>query len=147
MLTNKIDTMKQYTRSVYALLFLLLLLSGCSENVSLTGKVSFSDDKTPLTKGTVIFENDQFVAKGDVSADGTYVVGSYSQKDGIPKGTYQVYVTGTSVESFVDGRDGQPVRVITYMVDPKFESPSRSGLVVDVDKKTVYDFSVDRYKN
>lgn len=134
---------KRLVRSVFfSLLFLLVFLSGCSENMSLTGKVTFSDDGTPLTQGTVFFENDHFVAKGNIKTDGTYVVGSHSQKDGLPPGTYQVYVGGTTV----DGFDARGNRTITYTIDPKFESSSQSGLAVTVDKNTVYDFSVDRYK-
>ena len=69
-------------------LFLALLLTGCGDKEKLSGKVVFSDGQ-PLTTGTIYFTNDHFTARAHLRTDGIYDVGSLSEKDGLPAGTYQ----------------------------------------------------------
>ena len=75
-------------------LILLLLFAGCSGNVGLKGTVTFLDDDSPLTVGTVALLKDGKIARGDIKPDGTYVVGFESERDGLPPGTYQIYILG-----------------------------------------------------
>jgi len=77
------------------LLFLLLCSIGaCNKGyVPLSGKITFPDGK-PLTKGTVVFSTSSFQARGAIKEDGTYVLGSLSESDGLPPGQYNVRIDG-----------------------------------------------------
>jgi len=68
-----------------------LALFGCSKQVPMGGKVSFPDGQ-PLTQGTVIFTTETFMAQGKINKSGRYDMGSYSAKDGLPPGEYDVYI-------------------------------------------------------
>jgi len=86
--------------NVRVFVFLLFSVSvvaaiGCSDKVPMRGKVTFSDDQSPLTAGTVTFQSDTVLARGDLQPDGTYVLGTLKQADGIPKGTYHVTISDT----------------------------------------------------
>ncbi|MDR1270884.1 MAG: hypothetical protein LBK82_15320 [Planctomycetaceae bacterium] len=127
----------------FSLLLALLLLSGCSDKVGLGGKVTFSDDGSPLGTGTVCFETDTYLARGTLKADGSYVVGSLSEKDGLPAGNYRIYVSGAEKEI---GQDKDGMSIMEPLIDPKFSSGSTSGLSLDVTASTKsFDFKVDRY--
>lgn len=133
--------MKRFCLTVLAVA--LLFAAGCGDKVHLGGKVTYSDDGSPLGVGTVCFETDSYLARGTLKADGTYVTGSLSEKDGIPPGTYRVYVAGAMREIGVD-KSGMPLN--EPLIDEKFASGASSGLVMTVDASTKkYDFQVDRY--
>jgi hypothetical protein len=121
----------------------LLLLVGCGDKVGLGGKVTFSDDGSPLGTGTVCFETDTYLARGTLKTDGSYVVGSLSEKDGLPAGTYRVYISGAEKEI---GQDKEGMAIMEPLIDTKFSIGSTSGLSVDVTaSKKTFDFKVDRY--
>ena len=131
------------------LLFITLVFSGCSNKVSMRGKVTFSDDQSPLTTGAVTFQSGDYVAKGILKPDGTYVLGSTSTKDGLPPGEYQVFVNGAVKveEQRVGGTamGGVSVGITIPLIDAKYADPSTSGLVVKVDRRTKrFDFTVER---
>ncbi|MDR0609836.1 MAG: hypothetical protein LBG58_06980 [Planctomycetaceae bacterium] len=121
----------------------ILLLTGCGDKVGLSGKVTFSDDGSPLSVGTVCFETDTFLARGTLKADGSYVVGSLSEKDGLPAGSYKVYISGAEQEI---GQDKEGMALMEPLIDTKFSSASSSGLSIDVTASTkTFDIKVDRY--
>ncbi|MDR2706705.1 MAG: hypothetical protein LBC02_13070 [Planctomycetaceae bacterium] len=121
----------------------LLLLVGCGDKVGLGGKVTFSDDGSPLGTGTVCFETETYLARGTLKADGSYVVGSLSEKDGLPAGTYRVYISGAEKEI---GQDKEGMAIMEPLIDTKFSSGSTSGLSIDVTASTkTFDIKVDRY--
>jgi hypothetical protein len=103
-------------------------LTGCSGNHRLSGKVTF-EDGTSATRGMVIFTTETFQANGEIQQDGTFVVGSEKVGDGIPKGTYKVYVTGIG-KLIGEGMGGTPLFVST--VHEKYMSASTSGLTCTV---------------
>ncbi|MDR2115897.1 MAG: hypothetical protein LBP87_05910 [Planctomycetaceae bacterium] len=74
-------------------LFLLLLITGCSNHVKLSGKVTYSDGE-PLKTGIIMFSKPDFLARANIRPDGTFDVGSLSSKDGLPPGKYKVFITG-----------------------------------------------------
>jgi hypothetical protein len=115
------------------LLFLfVVLLNGCSNKLPLRGKVTYSDDGSPLEYGVVCFETPTFLARGEIGKDGKYVVGTLRQRDGIPRGTYNVYVSGTEIGS-------------GFLIDKKYANPQTSGLQFTVDgKNKIFDFTVER---
>ncbi len=117
----------------------VIMIAGCGKMKSLGGQVTY-DDGTPLTVGTVIFQTDTYQARGNLDSTGHYQLCSISENDGIPVGTYSVFVSGTEQEKGKD-KKGMPTGIVN-MVDPKFNS-SESGLKFTVDGKTkTFDFKV-----
>ncbi|MDR1958178.1 MAG: hypothetical protein LBQ54_03910 [Planctomycetaceae bacterium] len=128
----------------------LLFFSGCNGNVSVSGKVTFSDDDMPVPGGTICFVSGNNAMRGRINEDGTYVMGMTTGKGGIPKGDYDVYFLGTeAVAGFhptEPGHEPEP-KYVSY-VDTKFLSASTSGLTVKIEGKTInLDFKVDRNPN
>ncbi|MDR1480373.1 MAG: hypothetical protein LBJ00_15665 [Planctomycetaceae bacterium] len=109
-------------------LMVLSVFAGCnSAKVELSGKVTYTDG-TPLTVGEVCFETDTYMARGSLKADGTYTVGSFSEKDGLPKGTYRVYISGA--DKLVAESDG--MQLPQSLIDEKYRQSTTSGLMVNV---------------
>ena len=121
----------------------LLALTGCSDMVKLKGKVVYSDDGSPLTTGMVCFETDTYNARGELSSDGTFEMGSYKDNDGLPPGTYRVFISNALK---VIGTDARGLNVYESLIDEKFTSGSTSGITVEVTPSTKeFNFEVDRY--
>lgn len=119
----------------------LLVVVGCGRQVKMGGRVTFSDNGDPLTMGTVVFKTEIFQARGEINPDGSYQIGSFKYKDGLPRGTYQVYVTGAIQQE--EGTDGSTVEI--PLIDMKYANPNKSGLTVTVDGSTkTFDFQIDR---
>jgi hypothetical protein len=122
---------------------------GCSSNVSVSGKVTFSDDNSAVPFGIICFDNGTFLARGSIK-DGTYVMGSVSETDGIPPGEYRVYFIGTdAVVGYRSAQSGEePDPKYAPFVAQQFLSASTSGLTAKIDGKTTnLDFKVDRDSN
>jgi hypothetical protein len=127
----------------FVLSVMLLLFAGCGNKVGLRGKVTFSDDGKPLHTGTVCFETDTYLARGTLQPNGTYVVGSISERDGLPPGIYRVFISGAEKEI---GRDKDDMPIMEPLIDTKFASGSTSGLSLDVTRSTkTFDIKVERY--
>ena len=125
----------------------IVFLSGCSDNLPLGGKVTFSDDGSPVPAGTVFFSTPTFEAQGFIKSDGTYIVGSTGLADGIPKGTYGVSIRGAEDITMVEGADGSRSERRKALIDTKYQSPDTSGLTFTVDGKSrKFDIPVDRAK-
>lgn len=125
----------------------LLILCGCSGKQPLGGRVTFSDDNTPITKGVVFFSTPTFYAQGAIKPDGSYTVGTDRMSDGLPKGEYAVYIAGTEMIEFGKNKQGHPVEKRTRLIDPKYEKPETSGLTFLADgKNRKFDISVERAK-
>lgn len=145
------------------LLILLSVILGCGSNVKFGGRVTFSDDGSPLTTGMVCFESDSFLARGPLNQDGYYDLGSLVLNDGIPKGEYRVYVSGAEAVEDVEikqvpGQAGHVTRpsmsgtmagqTFTPLIDVKYSSGKTSGLTVNIDGTSKkFDFQVDRYQS
>ena len=128
----------------FALALSLLMLVGCGSNVGLKGKAVFSDDQSPVTTGTVCFETDTYLARGDLKPDGTFVVGSLKANDGLPAGTYCVYISGAQKTI---GQDADGMEIYESLIDEKFASGSTSGITINVTPSTRnFEVVVDRYK-
>jgi hypothetical protein len=131
--------------NIFCALVLLTFLVGCSGGkVPLKGTVTYSDDGSPVTHGTVGFLKDGEIARGDIKPDGTYTVGTAKETDGLQPGTYQVFVSGTDKATQIS-----ELGSFSYepLVDKKFENPDTSGLSVEIDASTkTFDIKVDRFK-
>jgi len=133
------------------LLLTCIFVAGCNNgNIPLSGTVTFSDDGSPLTKGTVSFEGASVRAFGTLDNKGHYVVGTAKERDGIPPGEYKIALigAGTSGDAMQVMEHGQMVGGMTTfipLVDTKFTSAESSGLSITVDRSTkTFDFKVDR---
>ena len=136
----------------------IILLAGCSKNVTLKGTVVFSDDNTPVTGGVIIFTDGKHASRGTINADGTFEMGFVGTTDGIPPGTYSVYFWGVVSESSgetmtaINPHTGEKMEIPsmgthTPLIDPKYDKPETSGLQVEVTRQTkAREFKVDRYK-
>ncbi|MDR1963058.1 MAG: hypothetical protein LBQ50_04720 [Planctomycetaceae bacterium] len=128
--------MKLVLKIVFVLLFVSFM--GCGRGyVSFGGKVTFEEDGSPLTVGTVVFTTNTFQAEGAIHSDGTYRLGSLSEKDGLPPGTYKVFVIGagnTIGEKFISS------------IDPIFADRNTTPLICDVPTsgKSKFDFTVKK---
>ena len=128
---------------LFPLLFSLLVLAGCGDKVPLKGKVVFSDDGSPLTAGRICLTTDTYFSRGEIKPDGTFVVGSEKATDGLPPGTYRVYIAGA--EKLI-GEDEMGKEVTESIIDPKYASAETSGIVVDVTPSTKsIEIIVDRF--
>ena len=121
-------------------LFFGLLATGCGRNVPLQGKVMY-EDGTPITVGMVHFASETVLARGAIRPDGTFVVGTLHQADGLPPGEYKVYILGA--EEMVPGsmRDlgvdsmGVPIQsmpAFQQLVDRKYMSADQTPLTCTV---------------
>ena len=140
--------------SLLALCFPLLFI-GCSDNVQIRGTVTLTDG-TPVTLGSVIFENENatFSARGDIQSDGSFRMGSQSERDGLPRGEYVVYISGAmqtgspvQVQSISGGVGGLVTEAIsmptfTPMIAPEYTSGSTSPLRFTVERSATFDIVV-----
>ncbi|MDR1491119.1 MAG: hypothetical protein LBT05_00105 [Planctomycetaceae bacterium] len=133
------------TRTLFYLaLAISLTFIGCNNGkVGLSGKVTYTDG-TPLGIGEVYFQTATYEACGTLKPDGTYDVGSISDKDGLPKGRYNVYIFGAQKPS---GKTKDGIDIMVSLIDEKYLSPETSGLTVDVPVPGgKFDFQVEPYK-
>ncbi|MDR1383394.1 MAG: hypothetical protein LBJ67_06055, partial [Planctomycetaceae bacterium] len=86
----------------HILILVTLLVSatfiGCSGNVPLGGRITFTDNGEPLPEGTIGFVSGTNQARGDIDKDGKYTLGFQSAGNGLPKGEYKVYIQAVQVE-------------------------------------------------
>ena len=127
----------------HSFIFLALLgfVIGCgSGQTGVQGTIVFSDDGSPVTQGTIIFTTPTFQASSSIDAQGRFTMGSYSDADGVPPGTYKVSISGVFIDLDASGLN-------TYsLIDPKFSSTATSGIEITVDKSAIKDLviKVDR---
>lgn len=131
---------------------LFVVLAGCSDKVKLGGKISFPDGE-PLTVGTVIFSNPEYLARSSIAADGSYDVGSLKENDGLPPGKYRVYITGAikttgkrPVTFALEGGGTKEAEedILELMIDPKYTHRDTTPLTVEIPGINVYNFTVER---
>ena len=116
------------------------MAGGCSPNQRTSGKITFPDGE-PLTAGTVIFAKEGFISRSFVKPDGSYDISSVKEGDGVPPGTYKVYVINAMAK--VDPNDPEN-DAMKALVDAKFTSETTTPLEITVPGDKVFDFTVDR---
>lgn len=140
-MNRKEHPMKSHPWLLTILFGAALALNGCSGNISVTGTVKF-DDGAPLTRGTVVMESDQVRATGEIDANGAFRLGSSSPGSGTKPGKYRAWIVG-SEEDFFNETTGK--NTTQRHIDPKYGSPSKSGLVYDINSgNKVIDIVVSR---
>lgn len=107
--------------TIAVILCLLPCLAGCSNKVPVSGKVTYQDG-TPLNTGAVFMGNGLNTYYGDIQKDGTFSLGILRNGEGIPPGSYKVWVGAAEVAPGSDGRRRHA------LVNKKYESGETSGL-------------------
>jgi len=127
----------QMRNSLTLILFVLAatLLSGCGQT-KVTGKVTFPDG-SPLTSGTVMFEDDKHTYTATIKSDGTFNMGMLKDGEGIPPGEYRVAVLAIDPESEFAA---QP----RFLADLKYASSRTSGITYNIQKKTDVAITVEK---
>ena len=134
--------MSNRTRRLAVLVLVSVLLvpfSGCGIAGSATppilipvkGKVTYKGK--PLTKGVIQFEPDGFgrKARGQIQSDGTFVLSTAKEGDGVDAGHHQVSITGTG---------NRPAK---ELIPKKYTQRNSSELTADVDTEhTEFNFDL-----
>lgn len=131
----------------FVLLFLSsLLLAGCgSGNVPISGTVTFSDDDSPVSAGTVVFDNGTIQARGTIQPNGHYVMGFDKNTNGVPPGEYGVAITA-AIELLPNPENVYPPPSV-QLIDLKYADKNTSELTVKIDgTQRIHDIKVDRAK-
>ncbi len=130
-------------RSIALSALVLLSCGGCGAGagggslVPVKGKITYKGQ--PLTKGLVVFEprNSGSTATGELKSDGTFVLTTVKEGDGVVPGKHRVCISGTGSEGL--GKNKKPKELIPA----KFTQPNTSGLVAEVTSdKTEYNFDI-----
>lgn len=129
--------------SICVFLLAALVVSGCGQP-KVGGKVVFSDDKTPLSQGVVMFYGDNAVYRGNIKQDGTYTIGTQKANDGLPPGDYTVVLRETAKQTS-SGNDGLPT--FEAVTDPKYENVETTDLKISVKGSQTFDIEVDRFND
>jgi hypothetical protein len=130
-----------------ALLF-LLIAAGCSGKIGISGTVKFTDGE-PLNRGTVCFRSADgaITFTGYLNAKGHYRIGEMKDGDGIPPGTYRVWISGSEQERPILQPDGRATGFKTdRIIATQFTSPEESGLSIEVKSggTKTFDFKVSK---
>ena len=136
--------MRFHLHSIVVVVALVALGCGDPNRVNVRGKVTFSDDRSPLTRGIVCLDNDKIMARGTVQPDGSYAIGVEKDGRGSPPGSYKVSILFAQ-EEIPGGAPYSPR--YNKLIDDKYASRHTSGIELVVDPSTTrFDITVDRPK-
>lgn len=137
------------------LIAVIVCTAGCSNKVKVSGKVTFPDG-SPLTVGKVAFETETFVATGIIKENGTYTLGTDSDGDGVPRGSYKVYIAGAMQQTGTQNmnvvtpnasgsqeRGTMAMPMFVQAVAPKYTKADTSGITCDVKTSMTFDIKVE----
>ena len=126
--------MRKNSLLFFVLVFGVLCVCGCSGKVNVHGTVKYSDG-SPLEKGTVCVGNDLVTFMGSIRAGGTFSLGEIRDGDGIPPGSYKVWIANANTTDYDLDEEGRPksTRMIEIvLIDPKYTSPATSDLTFEI---------------
>lgn len=124
------------TRSLLSIALLFVAMLGCSDGNPKTydvhGVVRFPDGM-PLTSGTIEFESlgneKSFRAISEISADGTFELGTFSMDDGAVEGRHRAIVLANHE---IGTGEERPGKLEPTKLHPRFADYSTSGLEFEV---------------
>jgi len=117
------------------------LLSGCGQT-KVTGKVTFPDG-SPLTSGTIIFENDKHSYTATIKSDGSFNMGVLKDGEGIPPGEYRVAIMAIDPESDNEV-ETSAVSKARFLTHPKYASSRTSEITYNIQKNTNVTITVEK---
>ncbi|GHT13554.1 hypothetical protein FACS1894170_09690 [Planctomycetales bacterium] len=126
-----------------------LCVAGCSNNVRVSGKVTYEDDGSPLKYGVVMFVAEKNQFRGIIK-DGVYDVGDVKQGEGIPPDTYKVWLINTErseLRIYPDGSVAFDEWVSFPQVAEEFTQPNKTSLELAVSSggRVTYDIAVKKH--
>ena len=129
-----------------ALLLVCFFTLGCSQNVKVSGTVTYSDTGEPVKFGTVVFNGEGLVGRGAIN-NGKYSVGRINDGDGIPRGTYTIssdspYIPEPPKIAML-GMDGKPVQTNTQSHERELFY-TKEPQTIEIKKSMTYNFTVER---
>lgn len=133
MIKNKIVVLPQLLMAVA-----VCLISGCGggnglETAPVTGKVMYQGK--PLPYGTISFQPQAgSPATGKIQPDGTFVLGTYGDRDGAIVGINKVLITATEIDAGAapEADPNTEMQVPKSVIPTKYGSFSTSGLTAEV---------------
>ena len=125
--------------NMFLILGAVVFLVGCSDRVTVTGKVTYIDG-SPLQAGEVAFSDGRLVYRGNIDQNGGYKLGGVHEGDGISPGMYEVYLIGAETMETDENNVMRPVQLVAQ----KYLSPDTSELTCEVKGKMTFDFKVER---
>jgi len=124
-------------------LAVLIPVAGCGSSIHpVRGTVHFPDG-SPLSYGRVVIESDdgKTGSWGITHEDGTFEMGTLTPNDGVPAGTYRVYLTNTTTPPPADLSVAFTPKPLVHA---KYASKDTSGIVFEVPKQTTWDIVVEK---
>ena len=125
--------------------FALLNVIGCHRGpkiVPASGRVTYQGK--PLKFGTVIFQPfEGQPAKGKIQPDGTFVLSTYKEGDGVVVGDHKIRVTCYSSQDPTLPRTGGERALGKLLIPERYTFYDRSGLVATVREKDNEPFMFD----
>jgi hypothetical protein len=123
---------RRYARPTALLAVFAVLVAGCGkpayqlETAPVRGKVTL--DGQPLASGYVVVPTARGrMASGRIQPDGTFVMTTYDEGDGVQVGTHPVIVNELPPDEFAPASNQKRVPIPT-----RYTSAGTSGLTVDV---------------
>jgi hypothetical protein len=140
--------MKRYL--LFGFIVLLFGISGCSNKIKISGTVTFPDGE-PVNFGQVCFDGNGKTYYGYLDEKGRYSPGELKDGDGIPYGTYKVWLAGTVLSEEILVGKGEEAESSgytkdTYRVAEKYTFPQTTDVIFEVkhDGSKKFDFTVER---
>ncbi|MDR1958014.1 MAG: hypothetical protein LBQ54_03050 [Planctomycetaceae bacterium] len=131
---------------LFCLLLLTLICLGCSDKVKISGTVTFPDGK-PVDFGSVCFDGNGKTFYGYLNQKGYYSPGEVKDGDGVPYGTYKVWLSGTVLSEEILDKEGESTGYSkdTFRVAEKYTLPNTTDLTFEVKRggPKKFDFTVE----
>ncbi|MDR3108878.1 MAG: hypothetical protein LBU65_04210 [Planctomycetaceae bacterium] len=126
--------------SLFVTLILSVTLLGCSGGVRVSGKVTY-EDGSPLTVGTIIFDDGAANFRAVMHNDGSYALGVTKDAQKIPAGNYKVWFADTTTS---EGNRAQRFTVYSRALADEYTSVGTTSLTANVaaSGSQVFDFVV-----
>jgi len=126
---------------------MISLAAGCGGGggqSSVRGKVHFPDG-TPLTAGRIVAESPahNVSATGYIGKDGTFELGTKTNNDGVPAGTWNVVILAAEIqpETYPDKPN---TKKATPMIHARYLKKETSSLSFKVPDQTNWDITVNK---
>lgn len=135
--------MARLFRPRLALVVALVAATGCARSVyPVKGTVRFKDG-TPLTVGRVVVDADDGKSGswGAIRPDGSFDMGTLAPDDGVPAGTYRVYLTNTTTPPPADLSVPFTPKPLVHT---RFNNKDTSGITFEVPKDATWDIVVEK---
>jgi len=130
---------KSIVRNAFFAMAVAVFLVGCSRQVAVTGKVSYTDGSS-VQIGQVVFSDGKYDFRGRIDKEGNYKLGGNYEGDGIIPGQYSIYLIDTETAE----TDERNVTKFTKHVASKYMFAETSGVTCEVKGKMTFDFEVER---